>query len=194
MRIVLPTYDNRALRRRRRRARIQKAAERGGFEPPVALTGYADLANRSIRPLWHLSGTTLCGCRQTGKITPSRTFCKTRHGVDSPATRLAFTRTGGLQSRCVPGANSTTGEVVRRLRQLPGDRRGRGLDAGRRGPPDHLPGRMPDSRPVRPFPGRRAGLVHHSTGQPPDGSAPPGTRSLTALRRNAFRAARRLVT
>ncbi len=31
-------------------------AERGGFEPPVALTGYADLANRSIRPLWHLSG------------------------------------------------------------------------------------------------------------------------------------------
>ncbi len=32
-------------------------AERGGFEPPVGFDPYDGLANRSFRPLRHLSGT-----------------------------------------------------------------------------------------------------------------------------------------
>jgi hypothetical protein len=33
-----------------------KLAERGGFEPPVRFDPYDGLANRSFRPLRHLSG------------------------------------------------------------------------------------------------------------------------------------------
>ena len=32
-----------------------KMAERGGFEPPVSLAEYGDLANRCLQPLGHLS-------------------------------------------------------------------------------------------------------------------------------------------
>ena len=35
--------------------KLQKPAERGGFEPPVRFDPYDGLANRSFRPLRHLS-------------------------------------------------------------------------------------------------------------------------------------------
>ena len=34
---------------------MRKMAERGGFEPPVSLAEYGDLANRCLQPLGHLS-------------------------------------------------------------------------------------------------------------------------------------------
>ena len=46
-------------------------AERGGFEPPVGLKPYTDLANRRIRPLCHLSDPRADGRNYTGLKTES---------------------------------------------------------------------------------------------------------------------------
>ena len=46
-------------------------AERGGFEPPVGLKPYTDLANRRIRPLCHLSDPRADGRNYTGHKTES---------------------------------------------------------------------------------------------------------------------------
>ena len=42
-------------------------AERGGFEPPVGLKPYTDLANRRIRPLCHLSDPHADGRNYSGR-------------------------------------------------------------------------------------------------------------------------------
>ena len=44
----------------------QQQAERGGFEPPVGLKPYTDLANRRIRPLCHLSDPLTDGRKYSG--------------------------------------------------------------------------------------------------------------------------------
>ncbi len=49
----------------------QRQAERGGFEPPVGLKPYTDLANRRIRPLCHLSDPRADGRNYTGRKTES---------------------------------------------------------------------------------------------------------------------------
>jgi hypothetical protein len=45
----------------------QRQAERGGFEPPVGLKPYTDLANRRIRPLCHLSDPRADGRKYSGQ-------------------------------------------------------------------------------------------------------------------------------
>ena len=69
--------------------RIEKA-ERGGFEPPVGLKPYTDLANRRIRPLCHLSDPRADGREYSGLTSERKVRAMTSGRLVAEVVRLRF--------------------------------------------------------------------------------------------------------
>src|SRR5688572_8647826 len=85
-------------------------AERGGFEPPVSVTQYNDLANRRLRPLGHLSRSRKHVGDGPDLLIRFRLFSYQETGGGGGIRTPGDLRHGGFQDRCLrPLGHSSRG-------------------------------------------------------------------------------------